>query len=85
MPFKLDDKSDMKTKLTFKCAFGHEFEASPLLILEGGHWCPQCERESWNYNEAAKVNPFFAQIWYALHDKNEPSGIYRKIVSELDI
>ena len=78
-------KGDMKTKLTFNCAFGHEFEASPRLILEGGHWCPQCERESWNYNETAKVSPFFAQLWYALHDKNEPSGKYRKIVSELDI
>lgn len=78
-------KGDMKTKLVFKCAFGHEFEASPRLILEGGHWCPQCERESWNYHEIAKVNPFFAQVWYPLHDKHEPSREYRKIVSELDV
>ncbi len=74
---------DMKTKLSFKCAFGHEFEASPLLVLEGGHWCPLCERESWNYHETAKVNPFFAQIWYALHDKNEKPEKYKKIVTEL--
>lgn len=78
-------KGDMKTKLTFKCAFGHEFEASPCLILEGGHWCPHCERESWNYQEVAKVNPFFAQVWYPLHDKNETARTYKKIVSELDI
>lgn len=78
-------KGDMKTKLCFRCAFGHEFEASPRLILEGGHWCPQCERESWNYHETAKVNPFFAQVWYALHDRTEKSRKYKKLVSELDV
>lgn len=76
-------KGDWKSKLKFTCAFGHEFEASPRLVLEGGHWCPHCERESWNYAERAKVDPFFAQIWYPLHDKGEPSVEYKKIVSEL--
>lgn len=79
------EKGDMKTKLTFKCAFGHEFEASPCLVLEGGHWCPECEGESWNYQEIAKVNPFFAQVWYPLHDKSEPSRTYKKIISELNV
>lgn len=78
-------RGDMKTKLRFRCAFGHEFEASPRLILEGGHWCPQCERESWNYHEIAKVNPFFAQVWYALHGKNEKPKKYKKFISELDV
>lgn len=78
-------KGDMKTKLKFKCSFGHEFEASPRLVLEGGHWCPDCERESWNYQEIAKVNPFFAQVWYPLHDKREPEKKYKKIVSDLDV
>ncbi len=27
---------DWKTRLSFRCAFGHEFEASPRLVLEGG-------------------------------------------------
>jgi len=27
---------DWRQKLKFKCAFGHGFEASPRLILEGG-------------------------------------------------
>ncbi|HEX3044476.1 MAG TPA: NAD(P)-dependent oxidoreductase, partial [Bacillota bacterium] len=76
---------DMTSKLTWKCAFGHEFQASPRLVLEGGHWCPQCERESWNYHEIAKVNPFFAQVWYPLYDKNEPAKVYPKIVTELDV
>ena len=45
---------DWRQKLKFKCAFGHGFEASPRLILEGGHWCPECEMKSWNYGERAK-------------------------------
>lgn len=75
---------DMRTKLSFKCAFGHSFDASPRLILEGGHWCPQCERESWNYHEIAKRSEFFAQVWYPIHSKNEPSKVYPKKVNELD-
>jgi nucleoside-diphosphate-sugar epimerase len=76
---------DWTTKMRFRCAFHHEFDASPRLILEGGHWCDQCERESWNYHEIAKVSPFFAQVWYPLHDRNEPSRVYKKVISELDI
>ncbi|MDE5774140.1 MAG: NAD(P)-dependent oxidoreductase [Muribaculaceae bacterium] len=26
----------------WQCAEGHEFTASPQLILKGGHWCPNC-------------------------------------------
>jgi hypothetical protein len=72
-------------KLKFQCAFGHDFEASPRLVLEGGHWCPICERESWNYYERAKRDPFFAQVWNPLHDKKEKPYKYPKIVSELDV
>jgi len=78
-------KGDWTTKLQWTCAFGHAFEASPRLILEGGHWCPECERKSWNYHEIAKVNPFFAQVWYPLHAIDEPSREYSKVVSELDV
>jgi len=69
-------------KLKFRCAFNHEFEASPRLILEGGHWCPVCEKESWNYYERAKADPFFAQVWYPLHDKNEKEWKYKKLSLE---
>ncbi|ERL07000.1 hypothetical protein HMPREF1316_1010 [Olsenella profusa F0195] len=24
-------------------------------MLEGGHWCPECERTSWNYGAHAEV------------------------------
>ncbi|MBQ5991559.1 MAG: NAD(P)-dependent oxidoreductase [Clostridia bacterium] len=74
-------KGDWKTKLRFCCAFGHEFEASPRLVLEGGHWCPECERKSWNYGQRAKVDPFFAQVWNPLHEADELRE-YPKEVSE---
>lgn len=79
------EQGDWSGKLTFTCAFGHEFEASPRLVLEGGHWCPHCERKSWNYAARAKVDPFFAQVWNPLHDENEPEREYKKVVSELDV
>ncbi len=75
---------DWKTKLRFRCAFGHEFEASPRLVLEGGHWCPECERKSWNYGARAKVDPFFAQVWDPLHEPDEMRE-YPKEVTELDV
>ncbi len=78
-------QGDWTTKLKFRCAFGHEFEASPRLVLEGGHWCPVCERESWNYQNRAKVDPFFAQVWYPLHDKDEQPHEYKKTITELDV
>lgn len=66
-------KGDMATKLKWKCWQGHEFEASPALILLGGHWCSECylPTEVWNYDEEAKHNPFFAQVWYTNHTKDE--------------
>lgn len=39
-------KGDWRSKLEFQCAFGHRFQASPRLVLEGGHWCDECERKS---------------------------------------
>lgn len=78
------EKGDWRGKLRFRCAFGHEFDASPRLVLEGGHWCPECERTSWNYGARAKVDPFFAQVWNPLHGPGEMRE-YPKVVSELDV
>ncbi|CAM3177890.1 NAD-dependent epimerase/dehydratase family protein [Sporolactobacillus spathodeae] len=78
------ETGNWQQKLEFRCAFGHTFEASPKLVLEGGHWCPECERESWNYSERAKVDSFFAQVWNPLHDANE-TRVYKKVVSERDV
>lgn len=77
-------KGDWRSKLRFRCAFGHEFDASPRLVLEGGHWCPECERKSWNYGARAKVDPFFAQVWDPLHEPDELRE-YPKEVTELDV
>lgn len=76
-------KGDWTSKLKFKDAFGHVFEASPRLILEGGFWCPECESKSWNYAKRAKVDPFFAQVWDPLHDDTEQRE-YEKIANEND-
>jgi hypothetical protein len=64
-------KGDLSTPLDWKCQFGHRFKASPTLVLLGGHWCPECLPLPWNYDEIAKGNPFFAQVWYPFHDKKE--------------
>jgi hypothetical protein len=64
-------KGDLRGKLRWRCAFGHDFDASPTLVLIGGHWCPTCAPPPWNYDEIAKFNPFFAQGWYPNHDPSE--------------
>ena len=67
-------KGDMAGKLKWKCGHcGAEFEASPALILLGGHWCPECyiPQKAWDYDSIAKTNPFFAQVWYTNHEKDE--------------
>ena len=61
----------MSGKLTWKCAFGHEFKASPTLVLKAGHWCPECLAPPWDYDRSAKKNPFLAQVYYVNHDKDE--------------
>lgn len=65
--------------LTWKCAFGHEFEASPNLVLKGGHWCPECERKAWNYGETAKRSRFFNQVWAPLHSAAENSVVIKTV------
>ena len=61
----------MATPLEWECQFGHRFQASPALILQGGHWCPECLPMPWNYDAIAKGNPFFAQVYYPFHSKEE--------------
>jgi len=51
--------------LIWSCAFGHIFAASPFLILAGGHWCPDCTRDSAGYERQAERNPFLAQLYSA--------------------
>lgn len=67
-------KGDLRIKLVWRCGHcGKTFEASPTLILLGGHWCPHCfvPQVRWDYDSIAKQNPFFAQVWYPDHNKDE--------------
>lgn len=59
-------------KVVWRCADGHEFEATPFTVLRGGHWCPECcQPTPWDFDRLAKNNPYFAQVWYDSHDENE--------------
>ncbi len=53
---------DIATPLVWRCAQGHTFSGSPRLILAGGHWCPECVRDSSTYSTQAELNPFLAQV-----------------------
>lgn len=63
-------------KLDWRCAFNHEFQASPMLVLRAGHWCPDCLTPPWRDGDVAARNPFFAQVWHAHHDQAE-RRVYR--------
>lgn len=65
-------KGDLYTKLEWECHDGHRFWSSPYTILKGGHWCPECcQPAPWNFDALAKKIPFFAQVWYDTHEKDE--------------
>jgi nucleoside-diphosphate-sugar epimerase/ferredoxin len=65
-------KGDLYTKLEWECHDGHRFWASPYVVLKAGHWCPQCcLPEPWDYDRLAKFMPFYAQIWYDTHSRDE--------------
>ncbi|NLM19033.1 MAG: NAD(P)-dependent oxidoreductase [Clostridiaceae bacterium] len=74
------EKGNWKQKLLFRCGFGHNFKASPKLILEGGHWCPYCENAGWNYTARAKIDPFFAQVWNPIHKQDENKIAFAKTI-----
>jgi hypothetical protein len=70
------------TQLVWEDAEGRTFEATPRLILLGGHWSPYdmpypyagepLEKQvPWAWDRVAKKNPFFAQLWAPLHDEKE--------------
>ena len=61
---------DMYTPLDWECASEHTFIARPFTVLKAGHWCPKCAA-TWNCDEQAKKNHFFAQVWYADHSPDE--------------
>ena len=75
-------KGDLDTKLEWEDANGNTFQASPRLILLGGHWSPfdmpypyafepKEKQVPWHWDRVAKQNPFFAQLWAPLHEAEE--------------
>ena len=69
-------KGDLTTKLEWECAFGHRFEASPALVLLGGHWCEECMPAPWRFDEEAERNPFLAQVWNKMRPSKGTHEIY---------
>lgn len=65
------EPADIYTPVKWKCAFGHEFELSVNAALHGGHWCPECMKNSWAYSKIARKNPFYAQVWDTQHSPEE--------------
>ncbi|MBN2652161.1 MAG: NAD-dependent epimerase/dehydratase family protein [Spirochaetales bacterium] len=66
----------MNVKHSWKCSCGEEFEATPRLIIDGGHWCPSCTPPDWKYCETAKANKHLAQPYYNMNSVNE-NTIYK--------
>lgn len=65
-----DEFIDLKTRLRWRCGFGHEWEATPLLH-RAGHWCPQCAPPPWKWDDLAKVDPLLAEYYYTNHSGDE--------------
>lgn len=67
---------DLFSPVDWECARGHRFTMKPNTVLKGGHWCPACAAPPWRFQEEARINPFFAQVWYPLHDPEEKAISY---------
>jgi len=75
--------TDMYTPLDWECAFGHTFIARPFTVLNAGHWCPECAA-TWNCDEQARENPFFAQVWYADHEPQESNFYSEDCIHDIE-
>lgn len=65
------ETGDLDTPLEWRCAFGHNFKATPRIVLKGGHWCPDCQGFQRKARERAKKNPFMAQVVFACVDEKK--------------
>ena len=55
-------------KAVWRCAFGHEWEASETLV-RAGHWCPSCGEPPWDRDRLAAKDP---ALWAIYHNNHEP-------------
>ena len=44
-------------------------------MLRGGHWCPECQRNTWHYADMARKSPFYAQVWTPVHGNEDDYSI----------
>ena len=65
------EAGDIHKSVRWTCGFGHHFTMSVSAVLQGGHWCPECLKKSWNYPATARKSPFFAQVWDSQHSREE--------------
>lgn len=64
-------------KVNWQCREGHELTSSPYTVLKGGYWCPHCcEPKPWRYGALARDIPFYAQVYYDTHGKDEENDVY---------
>lgn len=66
---------DIYTPIRWKSAEGYEFDMSINAVVQGGHWCPECLKESWTYGTQAKYNPFLGQVWWPIHPDTDDYSI----------
>jgi len=70
-------------RLEWRCARGHSFDARVNTVLKAGHWCPHCAPAPWNYDEEARINPYFAQVWYPNHEVSEQNFYPAECVTDI--
>lgn len=65
-------KGDLYTPLKWRCHLGHVFYATPNTILKAGHWCEECAPlKAWDFDLTVPHIPFYQQVWYDSHERNE--------------
>ncbi len=63
-----DTFAGVHEKHRWRCALGHEFEATPRLLVHGGYWCDECfpsavEARGLDWERQAEVDPGLARIF----------------------
>ena len=53
---------DLHTPVPWRCGAGHEFDATPYLVLRAGHWCRECQPPPWEDAARTAGNRFLAQV-----------------------
>ncbi|MDG2335637.1 MAG: hypothetical protein P8Q97_15565 [Myxococcota bacterium] len=62
------DFEGMRTGHRWACAVGHEFEASPWILIHGGYWCSECFPSAeggggWDWDKQSEIDPLVARFY----------------------